>query len=35
LPVIVDGLPTDLFFSGWSGSGAMGNCFHWQPLCRR
>ena len=28
LPVIVNGLPTDFFFSGWSGSAAMGSSDH-------
>jgi len=28
LPVIVDGLPTDFFFSGLAGLGSMGNCAH-------
>lgn len=35
LPMIVDCLPTDFFFSGWVRSGAIGNCDHWQPVCKR
>ena len=33
--VVVHGLPTDFFFVGSCGSGAIGNCFHWQPVCNR
>jgi hypothetical protein len=32
LPMIVDNLSRDFFFSGWAGSGAIGNSFHWQPI---
>jgi hypothetical protein len=28
LPVIVDGLPANLFFSGWLPSSASGSCAH-------
>lgn len=33
--VIVHRLPTDFFFVASCGSAAVGNSFHWQPVCRR
>ena len=35
LEVVVDRLPTNLFFSGWLASSATGSCVHWQPVGRR
>jgi hypothetical protein len=33
--MVVHRLPTDLFFVASSGSGAIGNWSHWQPVCSR
>lgn len=33
--VIVHRLPADFFFVASCGSGAVGNSFHWQPVCSR
>jgi len=33
--VVVHRLPTDFFFVASCGSGAVGNLFHWQPVCSR
>lgn len=32
LKMVVHGLPTDFLFFGSTGSAAMGNCAHWQPV---
>lgn len=35
LKMVVNRLPTQLFFSGFPPSVAIGNCAHWQPVCSR